>query len=157
MESVCLGDVHPPLEVVPAFREVASALEEKESRINDAQAYQYESEAQGRGEAKQKLLAAEAAAKDRTERSRGRAQSFIARAEAYSLGTSVTRLRLYLQTVEQSLAGRRKIILDRTSPGARRQLFLGRQGLWNRATATQQPDPKADIPANPQTQSDLKP
>ncbi len=27
--QVCFGDVHPPLEVVPAFREVSSALEEK--------------------------------------------------------------------------------------------------------------------------------
>ena len=36
--EVCFGDIHPPLEVVPAFREVSSALEEKEAAINEAEA-----------------------------------------------------------------------------------------------------------------------
>ncbi len=145
VQSVCLGDVHPPLEVVPAFREVASALEEKEAQINEAQAYQYEREAQARGEAERRICQAEAAAEDRTQRSRGRAQRFAARADAYRLGSEVTRLRLYLQTVEQSLAGRRKVILDRAPDGARRQVFLGRKGLWNLAPALSTPRPAEEV------------
>jgi len=34
-----LLDVHPPLAVVPAYRDVADALEEREQSVNDAQAY----------------------------------------------------------------------------------------------------------------------
>ena len=130
VDTVCLGDVHPPLEVVPAFREVASALEDKEARINEAEAYQYEREALARGEAEKKVTGAEAFKQDRTQKARGAADRFVAVAEAYGLSPRVSRLRFYLQTVELSLAGRRKIILDRAPEGARRQLFLGRKGAW---------------------------
>ena len=129
VDAVCLGDVHPPVEVVPAFRDVASAREEKEAKINQAEAYQYETEALARGEAEEKVLQAQASGEDRTQKARGRADRFVAVAEAYSQGPDVTRLRLYLQTVERSLAGRKKVILDRPPDGARRQLFLGRTGL----------------------------
>ena len=131
VEYVCLGDVHPPLEVVPAFREVASAHEEKEALINEAEAYQYETEAMARGQAVEKVLAARAYQHDRTQRAVGSAERFVALAEAYCVAPSVSRLRLYLQTVEQLLAGRRKIILDRATNGTTRQLFLGAGGLWN--------------------------
>ena len=129
VESVCLGDVHPPLEVVPAFREVASALEEKEAKINEAEAYQFETEALAEGEAKQKVLSAEGFRQDRIDRARGQAVRFIAAAEAYGRSPDVTGLRLYLETIEKTLAGRRKVIVDSTAGGARRQLFLGSRGM----------------------------
>jgi len=130
VQAVCLGDVHPPLEAVPAFRQVASALEEKEALINEAEAYQNETEALARGQAAEDVATAEAAGEDRTERALGSAGRFVEVARAYGLAPLVTRLRLYLQTIEQVLAGRRKVILDRAPDGARRVLFLGRQGLW---------------------------
>jgi Cu+-exporting ATPase len=131
VERVCLGDVHPPLEVVPAFREVASASEEKEALINDAQAYQYETQALSAAQAKEKVLSAEAFQQDRTQKATGSAERFIKLAAAYKLVPDVTRLRLYLQAVEESLTGRRKVIFDHPAAGARRQLFLGPKGLWS--------------------------
>jgi HflK protein len=131
IEDVCLGDVHPPLQVVPAFRDVASAVEERESRINEAQAYQYKTETMARGHAAEKVLAAEGFESDRTERAQGSADRFVAIALAYAAAPEVTRLRLYLQTVEEALTGRRKIILDAAPDGARRLLYLGRKGIWN--------------------------
>ena len=131
--AVCLGDVHPPPEVVPAFRDVAIALEEKEARKNEAEAYQRKTEALARGRAAQRREAARAFYHDRTERARGSARRFVQMAEAYGRAPELTRLRLYLQTIEEILAGRRKVILDRAPDGARRHLFLGRKGLWNLA------------------------
>ena len=55
VEQVCFGDIHPPLEVVPAFRDVSIAMEEKEARINEAQAYQYQTEAAARGQAAERM------------------------------------------------------------------------------------------------------
>ncbi len=136
VECVCLADVHPPLPVVPAFREVASAYEEKEAQINDAEAYQYETEALARGQAKEKVLAAQASQRDRTQKAQGGAERFVKIASANSVAPSLTRLRLYLQTVEQSLAGRRKVILDRAPNGGRRRLFLGPEGPWNYGAET---------------------
>ena len=129
IDTVCLGDVHPPLEVVSDFREVVKAREEKEAKINEAEAYQYERQALARGESEKKVLGAEASGADRTHESRGRADRFTALAQACSQRPELTRLRLYLEMVERTLAGRKKVILDRVPQGARRQLFLGRPGL----------------------------
>ncbi|MFH1268186.1 MAG: cation-translocating P-type ATPase family protein [Planctomycetota bacterium] len=129
LETIRLGDVHPPLEVVSAYREVAGAYEDKEAKINGAEAYQYEREAMARGKAEERLLAAQGAGQDRTLRARGRADRFVAVAEAHSQGPEITRLRLYLEMVERCLAGRKKVIVDRPTGGARRQLFFGRPGL----------------------------
>ena len=129
VESVCLGDVHPPLEVVPAFREVASAIEEKEATINEAQAYQYETEAISRGQGRQRVILAEASSQDRVDRASGSAARFEVTAQAYRAAPAVTGLRLYLGTVEELLAGRRKIIVDHVPPGDRRLLWLGRRGI----------------------------
>ena len=147
VELVLLGDVHPPVEVVPAFREVSSALEEKEADINEAEAYRNETEARGRGEAEQKRLVAQGFQQDRTMRAEGGARRFVSVADAYASSPEVTRLRLYLETVEEVLAGRRKVILDRAPKGAKRLILLGRTGLWNLLPATQ-PDP-SDLEGNP--------
>jgi HflK protein len=140
VDTVRLGDVHPPVEVVPAFRDVTSAREEKEASINEAEAYEYEKEALARGEATKNVLDAQASGEDRAKQARGDADRFVVVAEAYAQQPEVTRLRLYLQAVERSLAGRKKVILDRVPPGARRQLFLGRAGLLGAFPPTQ-PEP----------------
>jgi Cu+-exporting ATPase len=121
---VRLGDVHPPVEVVPAFREVVSAMEEKEAIINRAEAYRKKTEALARGQAAERRIGAQADGLDRTVRAQGRAERFRSVAEAFAAAPALTRLRMYLETVEQALAGRRKVILDRTTTG-RRRLFLG--------------------------------
>jgi len=128
--EVSLGDIHPPVEVVPAFRDVAIALEEKESSVNQAEQYQYETRASANGQAGQQVLAAEAFQSDRTERARGSADRFSSVAAAHALAPAVTRTRLYLQTLDETLPGRRKVILDAAPDGARRMLYLGRKGLW---------------------------
>ncbi len=130
IEDVGLADVHPPLEVVPAFREVASALEEKEAKINDAEAYQFETEALSTGEADQRRRQAEGLAADRTQRAEGEAQRFIDVAVAHREGPVVDRMRLRLETTEKILSGRRKVIVDHPRSGAHRWLFLGPRGLW---------------------------
>jgi len=115
---------------VPAFREVASALEEKEAKINDAEAYQFETEALSTGEADQRRRQAEGLAADRTQRAEGEAQRFIDVAVAHREGPVVDRMRLRLETTEKILSGRRKVIVDHPRSGAHRWLFLGPRGLW---------------------------
>jgi HflK protein len=144
VQQVCFGDIHPPLAVVPAFRDVATAMEEKEARINEAEAYQYQTEALARGQASEKQAAAEGFAADRTERAAGSAHRFLAVAAAYAGAPEVTRLRLYLETVETVLAGRRKVILDAAAQGARRLWFTDRKG-----TATAAVPALLEPPAEP--------
>jgi regulator of protease activity HflC (stomatin/prohibitin superfamily) len=131
--EVSFGDIHPPLEVVPAFREVASAMEEKEARINEAQAYAFQAAATARGQAAEGIAVAEGFAFDRTRRAEAAAGRFLDLAAAFAAAPEVMRLRLYLQTVELALAGRRKVILDTTRTG-RRALYLGRKGIESPST-----------------------
>ena len=130
VESVSLGDVHPPLAVVPAFREVAAAQEEKEAAVNDAEAYQFETEALAEGVAAQKKLDAEGFSTEKTTKASGEAERFVEIAQAHQAGRDVNELRLHLETVEQMLAGRRKIIVDHPNSGTRRQLYLGPKTMW---------------------------
>ncbi len=130
VQRVCLLDVHPPMEVVPAFREVTSALEDKESRINEATAYQNERAAKARGESEATLRAAEAMREGRVELAAAAAERFIKVADAHADAPETTDLRLYLETIEQVLAGRKKIIIDRAPKGARRILYLGAKQLF---------------------------
>jgi membrane protease subunit HflK len=142
--AVCLGDVHPPLEVVPDYRDVAKAMGEKEAKINEAQADANETEALAQGQASERETEAEAFAVDREERAAGQAERFAKVAEARAAAPELTKLRLYLETIEQALAGRRKIILDRAAGRGRRLLYLGRKGLWA-APPPAPPEPEGTI------------
>ena len=131
VKAVCLGDVHPPLEVVPAFREVASAMEEKEAKVNEAEAYRLETEAQAEGEADGRIQLAEGFRHDRVKRAEGEAARFVLKAAAYGASPEVTRIRLHLDMIEEVLSGRRKVIVDNPSGGVRRRILFGPQGVWN--------------------------
>ena len=55
---------------------------------------------------------AQAYAAERLARASGEAASFVARQTAYSKAPEITRQRLYLEAVERSLNGVRKLIVD---------------------------------------------
>jgi Cu+-exporting ATPase len=128
VERACFGDIHPPLKVVPAFRDVSIAMEEKEALINEAEAYRYQTAAAARGQAAEQKCAAEGFAADREQRATAAAARFLEVAAAYAAAPKVTAVRLYLQTIEVALAGKRKVIVD-AAHGGRRALYLGRKGL----------------------------
>lgn len=137
---VCLGDVHPPLDVVPAFREVASALEDKEARINRARAYQSEAEALVEGQVAERLRAAESFRDDRIARAHGDAGKFTELAAGYAQNRDLAALRLHFDMIETTLAGRPKVIVGGTPAGRRRMLFLSKDGVWPGARALLSPD-----------------
>jgi Cu+-exporting ATPase len=125
--QVKLLDVHPSLEVVDAFREVSGALEDKSRVINEAEAYRNEQVALARGNAKASLESAEGYSIGRKNRSAGDASRFLSAEAAYRKAPGPTETRLYLETMEQVLPGKKKLILD-VSKG-RRHLFLLEDGV----------------------------
>ena len=124
---VQLLDVHPSLEVVDAFREVSGAYEEKNRLINEAEGYRNEQIAQSRGNAQALILNANGYSTGKRNRADGDAARFVQREESYKLNPALTDLRLYLETMEQMLTGRRKIIVD--SSKGRRHLMLLEDGV----------------------------
>jgi hypothetical protein len=121
--DVRLLDVHPPVQVVPAFREVASAMEEKRSEANRAEGYANEELPKARGRASALRLGGEAYATGRKNRAAGDAARFRQLERAHRRAANVVELRLWLEAVEKALADRQKLILTGRS-GARRQMWL---------------------------------
>ena len=110
--DVQLLESSPPEPVAAAFRDVASAREDKNTFVNEALAYQNEIVPVARGNAEKMIQGANAYQSDKVGRATGEANRFLAREGAYASAPAVTRLRLYLEAVERALATPRKFILD---------------------------------------------
>ena len=124
---VKLEDVHPSLEVVDAFRSVSAAFEEKNQMINEAEGYRNERVALARGSAQAELHNADAYTLGRANRAQGDASRFTQSEQAYRAAPGLTGIRMYLETMEQVLPGRKKMIVD--SSQGRRHLLLLEDGV----------------------------
>jgi Cu+-exporting ATPase len=125
--EVKLKDVHPALEVVDAFREVSGAFEEKNRLINEAEGYRNEQVALARGNGKAALENARAYSLGRKTRAEGDASRFLSAEKAFRVAPDATQSRLYLETMEEVLPGKKKLIID--TRAGRRQLMLLQDGI----------------------------
>ncbi len=110
--DVFCHDLHPPVEVVDAFRDVFSARESRAQMLNEAETYRNTSLPQARSDSLQKLLDATADATERRERATGDAGRFALTSAAARRNPDVTHYRLFIEMAERGLQGKRKIIAD---------------------------------------------
>ncbi|ADD67973.1 HflK protein [Denitrovibrio acetiphilus DSM 12809] len=110
--AVQLQDVEPPQEVVNAFKDVASAREDKNRYINEAEAYQNEVIPRARAEAATMLQQAEGYQQEKVARAEGETNRFESVLKSYRAAPAVTKKRLYLETMEKVLAKSDKKIFD---------------------------------------------
>ncbi|MCC6697003.1 MAG: FtsH protease activity modulator HflK [Candidatus Hydrogenedentes bacterium] len=110
--DVYLQDVQPPAQVADAFRDVASAREEREKIINEARAYQSEQIPKAEGEAQRNLQQAEGYKEARIAEAQGSVARFQAIAKQYALAPEITRSRLYLETMSELLPKVNLTIVD---------------------------------------------
>jgi membrane protease subunit HflK len=110
--TVKLQDVGPPDQVSDAFKDVISAQQDKERLINEASGYANDVVPKARGQAAQLLNEAQAYSAAKVQDATGAAQRFKALQQEYAKAQDVTRLRLYLETMEQVLPRMNKIIID---------------------------------------------
>ena len=122
--NVQLQDVKAPEEVRDAFDDVLRARQEKDTKINQAQAYRNDIVPRARGDAERITRGADAFRQARISRAQGEADRFSEVLEAYNESKDVTRQRLYLEAMEEILPGISKIIV---SPEAEAVLILGGQ------------------------------
>jgi len=102
--AVQLQDVHPPKEVVDAFKDVASAREDKIRLVNEADAYANDVLPKARGRAAAILNEATAFKEQAIRRAKGGADRFSALRAEYDKAAAVTRERLYIEGMEALLA-----------------------------------------------------
>lgn len=113
--AVQLQDVHPPKEVSDAFKDVASAREDKSRIINEAEAYRNELIPKARGLAAEVENKAQAYKETRIRNAEGEATRFLALLKEYEQARDVTEQRLYLEAMEDILSrpGMDKLILPK--------------------------------------------
>ena len=115
--AVQLQDVSPPKEVLGAFKDVASAKEDKNRMINQAEGYRNDIIPKARGEGEAMVRNAEGFRESRIKRSEGDAAKFTTVLKEYKKAKSITQKRLYLETMEKVLPGIDKIIIPDKDSG----------------------------------------
>lgn len=115
--AVQLQDVNPPKDVVASFKDVASAREDRQRLIREAQAYQSDLLPKARGQAAAIIHQAGGYAEEKERRARGDAQRFLQILKEYSKAKDVTRQRLFLETMEEILPEIEKYIVSSGDSG----------------------------------------
>jgi membrane protease subunit HflK len=111
VNEVQISTAGPPTDVIDAFRDVASAKQERDSKANKA-----------RGEGAVIKQAALGYRAQVVQEAQGEAARFNQVYEQYKLAPAVTRQRLYIETMQKVLKNSRKVIVD--SKGASAPIIL---------------------------------
>ncbi len=132
---VNVESTQPPPAVQDAFREVQRAREDEQRVKEEAETYRNKVVPEARGQAQRMIEEANAYKQEVIERARGETARFLELLAVYQNAPTVTRERMYLQTLETVLSNSSKILLDTESSGNMMYLPLDRltQGSLPRA------------------------
>ena len=115
--AVNLVDAQPPEAVQSAFEDAIRAREDQERIINEAQAYANDVLPRARGAAARQIEEANAYREGTVARAQGEANRFLQILAEYERAPSVTRERLYLETIEAVLGASSKVLIDTDNSG----------------------------------------
>jgi regulator of protease activity HflC (stomatin/prohibitin superfamily) len=138
--SFHLLDTHAPLEVHDAFRDVASAMEDRSAMVNQAQGFREERLHLARGEADRRVARATAEKSRAVLAAEGETAGFQSLLEAVEGTERLNRYRLYLESAERALPRANLYI----TPGDR---SVGQFDLWLRSSLPE--DCVTCVPENP--------
>jgi membrane protease subunit HflK len=151
--QVQLQKVDPPAQVIDSFRDVQAARSDAERAQNEAQTYANRVVPEARGRAAQITQAAEAYREQTVAEATGQTSRFLKVYDEYKKAPSVTRERMYLETMERLFNGTDKIIMDSGS-GSQNGVVpylplneLTRPAPGRPATSPQSPPPQSVSPA----------
>ncbi|MFQ5542981.1 MAG: FtsH protease activity modulator HflK [Nitrospiria bacterium] len=132
--AVQLQDVDPPEAVAAAFKDVASAKEDKEKLINEAHGYRNKILPKAKGEAAQMINEAQGYSEARVRRAEGEVDRFLKTLKEYEASKEIIRKRIYIETMEGVLGDIDKVIIDKGIGGQiLPYLPLGQEGFGNMA------------------------
>ena len=110
--EVKLQAADPPQAVIDAFNEVQRARQDGDRKLNEAEAYRNKIVPTARGEAKKMIQDATAYKQKLIKEAEGESQRFLSVYKSFKANEEVARQRLYLETMEELLAGANKVIID---------------------------------------------
>jgi len=123
--GVRLLDVHAPADVHDAFRDIASAIEDRNREIHDAAGYAAESAASTAGEISAIASAVRAERLSMTTSAEADTNSFTLLAREYDDAKWLTKTRLYFETMERMLGQPRKYIHSARNRGGDVDVWIG--------------------------------
>jgi membrane protease subunit HflK len=112
VQQVQLQKVDPPTQVIDSFRDVQAARSDLERAQNEAQTYANRVVPEARGRAAKSIQDAEAYREQTVADATGQTSRFLQIYDQYKKAPDVTRERMYLETMENILAGSDKTIID---------------------------------------------
>jgi membrane protease subunit HflK len=110
--GVQLLQADPPAEVMEAFRDVASAREDRETYINQALGYRDSTIPEARGIGEKTIMAAQGFRAERVNYAVGEASRFRQQHAEHLKAKQVTETRLYVETMERVLSPVEKILIN---------------------------------------------
>ncbi|QVL33328.1 cation-translocating P-type ATPase family protein [Telmatocola sphagniphila] len=151
--GMTLPDLHPPTSVVPAYHDVARAIQGRDQQINQALAESIRKRSRAEEDAGYLTRIAEAAAAEKVRQAEGARDAFLAwvkfrsqitedeeraiqtqiaepqqrekaRAELLTMKRQLTEFRLSLEAAVQFLKGRDKVLIDADKVPGKRSFFL---------------------------------
>jgi HflK protein len=124
--AVYLVDLHPPVEAVSSFRDIASAMEDMQTSIHHAYASREAAIPGARGTAERVIEEARSYREEQMNGATGKAEYFRTLSHSFRLHPAGNSLRMYMEVMETVLPGKRKIIV----PSELRS--LGNMRVWDR-------------------------
>jgi modulator of FtsH protease HflK len=119
IQNVQISRINPPAEVMDSFLDVQAARSDSERAQNEAQTYANRVVPEARGRAAKILQDADAYREQAVAEAKGETSRFLQIYEQYKKAPTVTRERMYLETMERILSDTNKTIIDtgRSGPG----------------------------------------
>lgn len=143
IDSLALQQAQPPQEAIEAFIDVQKAKADRESTVNQAQAYFNQVTNEAQGQAEQIKRQAEGYKAEKIALAQGDAQRFLSVYEQYKNNPDVTSRRLYLETIEGIMQGMNKVLIDGNQGGVVPYLPLDQLLKQQRNAPTGQPQNSA--------------
>ncbi len=107
-----MQDAQPPEQVQQAFDDAIKAREDKQRSINEAEAYSNDVLPRARGKAARVVEEAKAYKEEVVAHAEGETERFLKVLGEYKKAPKVTRERMYLDAMEEVMAGTSKVMLD---------------------------------------------
>ena len=133
--SVNMLSATAPEDVKSSFDDAIKSREDKQRKINEAEAYRNENVERAQGEAARIRLESEGYKAQVVSRAEGEARRFDQLLAAFEQAPDVTRQRLYLETVEAVLAGSNKVLMQKSGSGSSNVTYLPLDKLLERVPA----------------------
>ena len=154
ISGVTLQNARPPDQVKDAFDEAQRATADKQTAVNQAQAYAAKVVPEARGEAARLRASATGYKTSAIARATGDAERFSLLLTQYQSAPEVTRKRLWLETVQQVLSENRKVV----GGDGRQLIYVPMQGNVS-TTSVSPPVLPADLvsPTVNATGNDIRP